>query len=443
MAMARGPSVLPTLREDDCAKTRGWLAVLDRTVSIGVPPGMAPHDAKYVKGTNAVSLIATLISIAYLPVFLSTTWDPFFVSVISLQIPIWALPLLLNRAGRHLAATQVLAFGSCFIFVGQILLIGPDYGHAYFLLLTTIGSFLLFPPRHARSVGAGGAPAGTAYLCIVAFGSRIEPLYPLDFGAVSTTATIHLGLFLSILGIGYWSRRNTLAAEAELEVEHEKTEALIRNILPDAVVARLKQSREPIADGFEDVTVLFADIAGFTPMSSRMTPAAVVEMLNGMFSAFDRITERHGLEKIKTIGDAYMVAGGLPEIHPDPAGAVAEMALEMVEAAATWKTPDGEPVRLRIGICTGPVVAGVIGVRKFIYDLWGDTVNTASRMESHGRPGAIQVTESTQRLLESRYAFEPRGEVEIKGKGVLRTWFLTGRASQPPHAQASGGDAAC
>lgn len=173
--------------------------------------------------------------------------------------------------------------------------------------------------------------------------------------------------------------------------------------------------------------MLFADIAGFTPLSDRLEPEEIVQMLNRVFSEFDRLADAHGLEKIKTIGDAYMVAGGIPTARPDHAEAVADLALAMLEAVDRLSKEMQAPLRLRVGINTGPVVAGVIGVRKFIYDLWGDTVNTASRMESHGVPGEIQLTEETARRLEGLFEVERRGAIEVKGKGQMTTFFVRAR----------------
>jgi class 3 adenylate cyclase len=213
-----------------------------------------------------------------------------------------------------------------------------------------------------------------------------------------------------------------------LLAEQERSERLLLNVLPAPIAARLKQGEEVIADAFPDVTVLFADIVDFTRHSQRTSPAQVVQALNELFSAFDRLAQRHGLEKIKTIGDAYMVAGGLPDPRPDHAQAVAEMALAMQTEVARRTDPSGQPLQVRIGIDTGPVEAGVIGTSKFSYDLWGDTVNTASRMESTGVAGCIQVTDRAYRRLRDRYRFERRGPVQVKGKGELVTWFLVGRS---------------
>jgi class 3 adenylate cyclase len=215
-----------------------------------------------------------------------------------------------------------------------------------------------------------------------------------------------------------------------LDLERERSERLLLNVLPAPIATRLKRAEGVIADGFPDVTVLFADIVDFTRRSERIAPEQVVEVLNGLFSVFDRIALQRGLEKIKTIGDAYMVVGGLPEPRPDHAEAVAEMALAMRAEVGDRSDPSGQPLQVRIGIDTGPVVAGVIGTTKFSYDLWGDTVNTASRMESHGVPGCIQVTARTYQQLQDSYRFERRGAIPVKGKGDVVTYFLVGRAQQ-------------
>ena len=216
-------------------------------------------------------------------------------------------------------------------------------------------------------------------------------------------------------------------AEEILRTEQEKSERLLLNILPEMIADRLKQGQINIADGFAEVTVLFADIVGFTEISSRTSPEELVELLNKIFSAFDRLSEKYGLEKIKTIGDNYMVAGGLPLPCTNHAESIAEMALEMQQEIMKFRDECGEPITIRIGINTGPVVAGVIGTKKFIYDLWGDAVNTASRMESQGLPGKIQVSRSTYELLCDRYVLEKRGKINVKGKGAMTTYLLVGR----------------
>ncbi|MEG4441070.1 adenylate/guanylate cyclase domain-containing protein [Microcoleus sp. AT9_B5] len=212
-----------------------------------------------------------------------------------------------------------------------------------------------------------------------------------------------------------------------LRVQQEQSERLLLNILPEEIANRLKRGDSTIADTFAEVTVLFADIVGFTQLSSRVSPTQLVSLLNDIFSTFDNLAERHGLEKIKTIGDAYMVVGGLPIPRPDHAEAIAEMALDMQQAVIDFNNTENQALNIRIGINSGPVVAGVIGIKKFIYDLWGDTVNTASRMESHSLPGCIQVTSATYQILQNKYSFESRGSIEVKGKGQMTTYLLKSR----------------
>jgi class 3 adenylate cyclase len=251
-----------------------------------------------------------------------------------------------------------------------------------------------------------------------------SPVLPVLGDAVRDTA-----LFAAVLLLGEAVRTRWALGVAHglLRAERDKSERLLLNVLPASIAARLKQTDDVIADAFSEVTVLFADIVDFTRRSERSAPEQVVQMLNELFSVFDQLAQRHGLEKIKTIGDAYMVAGGLPSPRPDHAEAVAEMALAMLSEVARFFDPNGQPLTVRIGIDTGPVVAGVIGKNKFSYDLWGDTVNTASRMESSGVAGCIQVTARTWKRLRDGYRLERRGPIPVKGKGEMVTYFLLGR----------------
>jgi len=256
---------------------------------------------------------------------------------------------------------------------------------------------------------------------------RIVPMPEYSGGQSHGMAGVTLlsGLLLTAAMVAYLLR--SLRYTADIEAERAKSELLLLNILPHAIAQRLKQKHETIADSFAEVTVLFADIVNFTQLSERIPATELVQLLNEIFSIFDQLSEDHGLEKIKTIGDAYMVVGGLPTPRSDHALAVIEMALGMQQALYQLSSQKGEALSIRIGINTGPVVAGVIGTKKFIYDLWGDTVNTASRMESHGIAGAIQVTSSTYELCRDRYLFEERGVIQVKGKGEMTTYLLTGR----------------
>ncbi|MBW2454905.1 MAG: adenylate/guanylate cyclase domain-containing protein [Deltaproteobacteria bacterium] len=278
--------------------------------------------------------------------------------------------------------------------------------------------------------------------------------------AVGWTASISYGLALFIVGAGttyervnciFWlafanvigtllafqteryarneflQRRTISDQQKRLRAEQAKSEQLLLNVLPASIAERLKHEPAPLADGFDEVTVVFADIVGFTKLSERLSPRELVETLNQVFSKFDQLVAARGLEKIKTIGDAYMAVGGIPEPRSDHAEAIADLALAIAAAGAEFRFPDGTPLSLRIGIDSGPAVAGVIGEAKFAYDLWGDTVNTASRMESQGHAGVIQVTEACYRQLQEHFVLEPHGELEVKGKGRMKTYWLKGK----------------
>jgi guanylate cyclase len=238
--------------------------------------------------------------------------------------------------------------------------------------------------------------------------------YVLNVLGVATTVFLVLRYFIS-------ERERTLDA---LRVEQERSERLVLNVLPAAIALRLKDEPVAIADGYESVTVLFADIVGFTQFADRREPHEVVAVLNDLFSRFDELADRCGVEKIKTIGDAYMAVGGLPVPRLNHEAAVAEMALAMREVVERYNHDTASELAIRVGIASGPVTAGVIGNRKFSYDVWGDTVNMASRMESHGVVGGIQVTPTVMRALGDRFEFEERGVVDVKGKGPTTTYLL-------------------
>jgi class 3 adenylate cyclase len=307
------------------------------------------------------------------------------------------------------------------------------------------GLFSAVPLSVALATAWAAGRRGWALAIAIWFGST--PLIFLALADLPTDTTdqllnsaisdVTLLAAVLLLGEAVRGRRALDRAHRLLLAERERSEQLLLNVLPAPIAARLKQGEEVIADGFPEVTVLFADLVDFTRRSQETTPERVVRILDDLFSALDELAERHGLEKIKTIGDAYMAVGGLPEPRPDHAEAVAEMALAVREEVARHLDAAGRPLAVRIGIDTGPVVAGVIGRRKFSYDLWGDTVNTASRMESNGLAGCIQVTDRAYRRLRDRYRFERRGPVQVKGKGELVTWFLLDRAVSP--AEPRGG----
>jgi len=240
----------------------------------------------------------------------------------------------------------------------------------------------------------------------------------------STLGLVALGSFVldRMQHLAWWQAQ-------ELQVAEERIRSLLHNVLPTSIAARKLAGESTISDNFSEASVLFADVVGFTSLSARLDSRQVVAMLNDLFSRFDGIVARHGLEKIKTIGDCYMAAGGIPHAIPEHLARIAEGALQMLDEATQVRAPDGSKLSIRIGIHAGPVCAGVIGETKFIFDVWGDTVNMASRMESHGAAGRIQVTEAVRAALHDKYEFAGPRTVDVKGKGPSQTWYLCNRKS--------------
>ena len=282
------------------------------------------------------------------------------------------------------------------------------------------------------------------FISVFALAILAEQYYPAESAGIPEHISLilliaNMSLFMSfvLLNVMHFRHQRDRAMAALdrehglLRLEQSKSERLLLNILPERIALRLKNEPGYIAEAFADVCVLFADLVNFTPLSARIAPDRLVAILNEVFSRFDLLAEEHGLEKIKTIGDAYMAAAGLPEPVDSPARRCARMALAMRQRISDLHFQEASDLTLRIGLASGPVVAGVIGTRKFIYDLWGDAVNTASRMESQGSAGQIQVTERVRDELGPEYVFEDRGQIEIKGKGLLRTFFLRGEAPRP------------
>ena len=253
----------------------------------------------------------------------------------------------------------------------------------------------------------------------------VSPQVPRWFTTTMLAMNITVGgaIVFTLLAVFANERRAALGA---LRVEQAKAEDLLLNILPKSIAEKLKAQNRPIADHFVSASILFADVVDFTPWSERLQPVEVVGYLDLLFSHFDGLAEEYGLEKIKTIGDCYMVAAGVPTPRPDHAQALAHVALAMLAALRDHEDLAALGLELRIGINSGPVVAGVIGRKRFLYDLWGDAVNTASRMESHGAPGRIQITRPTYELLSGDFDCEPRGTIFVKGKGEIEAWYLVG-----------------
>ena len=296
-------------------------------------------------------------------------------------------------------------FASGFVMVWAFL--GPMTALMFFSRRQSLGWYLVFLASLAVTVflndffASRGQEVAESTMLLFFF---------MNLGIASTVVFLFAGYFVS----------NALR-------EREKANVLLLNVLPKEIAPRLKANNQTIADHYDSASVLFADIVGSTPLFAELEPAEAVDWLNEVFSMFDRLAEKYGVEKIRTIGDNYMVASGVPVSRPDHAQALAQLALDMIDGLRQLPARNGRRMEFRVGINSGPMVAGVIGKTKFHYDLWGDTVNIASRMESHGEVGRVQLTEATYRMLRDDFVCVPRGEIAVKGKGAMPTWFLVGR----------------
>jgi class 3 adenylate cyclase len=335
--------------------------------------------------------------------------------IIAAHVANLALFHRLRRIGLTAMVTVVIGYVA--VFSGTMLLGGLTRAPATltWTLLAPLGVILLVGGRAWIAVFAGLA---AMLLALAVVDPVLDPAMQVTEGVMILVAVVNI-LAPAALATGL-----VLYIDGQRQEAKRQSDALLRNILPDPIADRLKGGERVIADQYEDATVLFADIVNFTPLAESRPAAEVVGMLNGLFTAFDRLADSLELEKIKTVGDAYMVVAGVPRPRGDHAEASMQLALAMHACVNELPPLDGHRLAIRTGIASGPLVAGVIGEQKFSYDLWGDTVNTAARMESSGIPGCIQVTDETCRLLGGRYPFVRRSGVEIKGKGVMDTWTL-------------------
>jgi guanylate cyclase len=354
--------------------------------------------------TGLVAIAYAAVSITSIFVF-SRTRD--FGTLLNVQLAAIALaPTLSMVPIGGLLPTGGVGLWGIMAPLGALVFRGVDAGIRWFI--AWVGLFL--------GSGIAAALLGT------------ESPMPAWFSALMLALNIAVGgtIVFTLLALFAKQRQDALAA---LRVEQRRSEDLLLNILPGSIAQRLKTSTARIADQIPAASVLFADVVDFTPRSEGLAAAEVVGLLDRLFSHFDDLAESYGLEKIKTIGDAYMVASGVPDLRPDHARALALLALDMVDATRAGGEVGDLDLELRIGINSGPVVAGVIGRKRFLYDLWGDAVNTASRMESAGTPDHIQITRATYELIRDEFECELRGTVSVKGKGEMETWYVVGRRS--------------
>jgi adenylate cyclase len=413
------------------ADGRSWWSSTGRIATLaGI--GVDPTDSEDERLSKATLTLASILMASMAIVWVATYWSlglrrsgaiPFAYQLATAGGLVWfahtkrfgpfrtmqltmilALPFLLQASLGGFRTSSAVELWAVTAPLGALLFDGIRRATPWFVAfgVATIVSGALEPTLH----GEGRVPT----VIVVVF-------FVLNLLGVSTTVYLLLRYFIG-------ERDRFLHA---LQVEQERSERLLLNVLPAAIAARLKDGAGVIADGFDTVTVLFADIVGFTTFAQARPPTEVVSVLNQLFSMFDELADGHRLEKIKTIGDAYMVAGGLPVPDAGHHRAIAEMALDMCAAVDRFRSEAGIDLSIRVGIDCGPVVAGVIGHRKFSYDVWGDTVNMASRMQTHGLPGCIHATASVYDQLREDYTFRERGEIDIKSKGPTTTYLLVGR----------------
>ena len=374
--------------------------------------------------------IAGLVGATFHACFVAIFWaiqSPRMAVINVASLSIFVLAWLMNRRGRYFSAMTIIIMEVLGHQVLAVMHLGWDAGFQYYVVALPAVLFFLPPGRMGFKVGLNVLIAGT-FLALVTLGRMTSPSHPVAPSILSVLESVNILAVFGLVGLFSGIFAETAhRAEARMSEALAKAEHLLHNILPVPIAARLKDDDSVIADGFDEASVLFADMVGFTTLSQQVSPTELVRLLNDIVSELDELTGRLGLEKIKTIGDCYMVAAGIPLPRPDHASAVAEFGLQMMNVIVAYNEEHGTDLQFRVGINSGPVVAGIIGTRKFIYDLWGDTVNTASRMESHGLSGEVQITAATRNLLGDSYILEPRGPLEIKGKGAMETWLIKGR----------------
>ncbi|HEX6300074.1 MAG TPA: adenylate/guanylate cyclase domain-containing protein [Acidimicrobiia bacterium] len=405
----------------------------DEPRSVGSSPTQAARRS-FLLGTVVYGLLGIIWGSIYMAMGLTIpAMIPFS------YVGFAALVLLFYRVTDRFAIsrTAILLAWLVLPLLLQVSLGGFESGSAAVLwsLAAPVGSIFVSPRESVA--WAGG------FVAVLLVGWVAEP--GLEPAPGVTAEGIRTFFALNLVGVGITVvlvirdfLRRLEAANRELEQEKERSEALLLNVLPASIAERLKEGEQTIADRLDEVTIVFTDLVGFTPTTQSRPADEIVDLLDDVVAQFDRLVERHHMEKIRTAGDGYMAVAGAPEPATNTARRAADLALDMLETIRTYTDLSGNSLELRIGIDSGPVIAGVIGLKKFTYDVWGDAVNTASRMESHGVPGKIHVTERVRDLLRESHAFESRGLIEVKGKGQMRTFFLVERVA--PTQPASDGD---
>lgn len=372
-------------------------------------------------------MVTALFAVLFLPARPESlpVWS--YVGLLALYLVGYALVPVLNRGGSHEGAAALLLGTGLLNIAAVNVTVGFGTGTAVFLVVVAIGAVLVTSVR--RSVLRWSVVVLTVltFALLVVFDPPVAPAMAESWAADLLVVASFGGVVAFAVWVVWYQRRLTDTAEAELIEANAQSERLLLNILPADVAERLRAGEYPIADAKPDVTVLFADIVGSTAITDSLTATDLVATLDSLFSSFDDITSEHGLEKIKTVGDSYFAVAGLASEGHSHTRSAADAALSMREELKEHRFPGMGETQMRFGLHTGPVMAGVIGKRKFSYDLWGDTVNTASRMESTSDTGVIQVSQEVYDRLKDRYELEPRGTIAVKGKSDMSTYSLIGK----------------
>lgn len=399
-------------------------------LSRGIPQAANAIERRNYMLTRYAMLIAlaanVLLTSGFLVALSDLTAPPVVIMMLG-TVAYVACTVLMMRSHHQLGR---LLFSTALVFVvsGLSMSLGPDCGTQMLFFAIGIGASIVWP-AHLLAQRVLVLVCLSLFL-VMEFSSSVVGSITID---IAVNVQRELWLFHTVLAfvigvvVVHLTNQTSAELQTQLDIERQKADALLHNVLPSPVVHELKRERQFTARRLPAVTVVFADISGFTAITDQFDAERVLSLLNQLFSAFDKLAEAHELEKIKTIGDAYMVVAGAPVARDDHVAAACDLALDMRDATAAFTLPDGSNLQVRIGIDTGPAIGGVVGSRRYIYDVWGNAVNTASRMESHGAPGRIHVTERVQAALKDSHRFTTRGRVAIKSMGTLHTWWLEER----------------
>lgn len=412
------------LRRSECITGLRWNATV---------PVRNQHYADSVARRFRVLKVATWIAASVCAVFAIVglitgvgIWRVVILNIVPAAI--FAVIPLLRRFGGF--AAPVTFFCCAYVTIFAVCwYVGTSSGLQFYFLVSATLAVLVLGIEHlvlASTLVAVAVALAVTLQILVPDNTGVQPASLLTFSFVLNLVSACVMTVATV----WFALREIARAEQVIELEYQRSESLLGNILPASIAARLKNpGTNLIADKYDDASILFADIAGFTRRASDTAPADLVQFLNQLYTDLDRLVDNHGLEKVKTSGDSYMVVSGVPQPRPDHLEALASLALDVADSVAGLHDPQGRPVPLRIGLAAGPVVAGVVGARKFFYDVWGDAVNLASRMESTDLAGRIQVPQDVYERLKHAFDFEERGDVDVKGKGMMHTWYLVGRRS--------------